>query len=181
MTICNRLGAKLIRLQASALAQEEAEFQMLAFNRKIRSSFVPWFGVFVCVLLFNLDELEAQSPNPPSAMKRFADRMNPMRWQLPDFRSEPSKAEERVSEKANQASFFDDVSNMTKRGWLKTKDLFNPSRYNPARLMPASTRTKPNHVEREETGFWGSLFSPKPEPKEISNVNDFLRQSRPGM
>ena len=154
---------------------------MLAFNRKIRFCLMLWFGVFVCMILFNSNELEAQSPNPPSAMKRFADRMNPMRWQLPDFRSQPSKTAERIGKQENKAGFFDDVSNITKRGWLKTKDLFNPSRYNPARLMPASTRTQPNHVEREETGFWRSLFSPKPEPQEISNVNDFLRQSRPGM
>ncbi len=123
--------------------------------------------------------LRGEDKTTPSAVQRFATGMNPMNWKMPDFGSIfPSQEEkERVAEKKD--SFFSEVSATASKSWAKTKEVFSPSRYNPTKFFSASHRSKGPQTTRKEPGFWSSLFTSEPEPQEITNVNDFLRQSRP--
>lgn len=136
-------------------------------------------SIYCCVFMVLPNSLRGEDKTTPSAVQRFATGMNPMNWKMPDFGSIfPSQEEkERVAEKKD--SFFSEVSATASKSWAKTKEVFSPSRYNPTKFFSASHRSKGPQTTRKEPGFWSSLFTSEPEPQEITNVNDFLRQSRP--
>lgn len=149
-----------------------------------RFRLVCLLGGFCCLTLASIRNAGGQEIEPPSAMQRFATRINPMNWTMPNFRSiMPSQDEkDRVDEKKD--SLLDEISATASRSWTKTKEVFDPSRYNPKKIFPASSRTPSSRSpygrpKDEDRGFWSSLFAPDPPSKPITDVNDFLRQSKP--
>jgi len=136
-------------------------------------------SVGCCVFMVISNDLQAEERATPSAMQRFASGMNPVNWKMPDFGSIFPSQEEQERVKEKKESFFSEVSATASKSWAKTKEVFSPSRYNPTKFFSASHRSKGPQTTRKEPGFWSSLFTTEPEPQEINNVNDFLRQSRP--
>lgn len=116
---------------------------------------------------------------PPTPMQRIAHGLNPANWTMPDFRSLLPGQDEKARIKKKKDGLFTEVSETASNSWTKTKEMFNPQKLNPARMFPASARTPSSNEAANKPGFFQSLFAPKPAEKEVSTVNDFLRQSRP--
>ena len=115
----------------------------------------------------------------PTPMQRIAHGLNPVNWRMPDFRSLLPGQEEKTRIKKKKDGLFTEVSETASNSWTKTKEMFNPQKLNPARMFPASSRTPSNKEAADKPGFFQWLFTPEPPEKEVSTVNDFLRQSRP--
>src|SRR5690606_19317905 len=92
---------------------------------------------------------------------------NATQWQLPSL---PWIGEPPGIRKKAQG-LMADVNQSAKRGWAKTKAVLDPSRMFVSDPKPASSKSKP--------GFWGALFGPSEEEREVRTVNDFLSQPHP--
>ena len=115
----------------------------------------------------------------PSPMGRLVSGLNPANWTMPNFRSILPGQEEKARIKKKKDGLFTEVSGTAANSWAKTKEIFNPQKLNPARMFPASARTPSSREDSKEPGFFQSLFSPQPPEREVTTVNDFLKQSRP--
>ncbi|MEM6364310.1 MAG: hypothetical protein AAF745_07780, partial [Planctomycetota bacterium] len=118
----------------------------------------------------------------------FGAKMNPANWKMPkpSFRLPnflvPQDDQNRIVER--KSSLVTDVKTTASKSWQRTKELFNPARYNPMNLLTGgagnSTTPKPN----SSPGFFRSLFTPPPAAapapeSRVAGVNDFLSQERP--
>ena len=158
--------------------------QMNLMNVSKRLCVVYLFGTLFCLIVMPLPQVMAEETVKPSAMQKFTSGINPMNWRMPEFRSASHYQDGKVHADRKQDSFFDEFTASASRGWTKTKVFFNPSRFSPSKMFSSSDRSSSkyssaNRSKQDEPGFWSSWFSPKPEPKPIDNVNDFLRQSKP--
>jgi hypothetical protein len=133
------------------------------------------------LLAWTLNQSTARADElvPPTPMQRIVNGLNPANWRMPDFRSLLPGQEEKVRIKKKKDGLFTEVSDTAANSWAKTKEMFNPQKLNPARMFPASARTPSSREDANKPGFFQSLFSPQPPEKEVTTVNDFLKQSRP--
>jgi hypothetical protein len=139
----------------------------------VRTKVLTFFAALTLASLIVTNALAGPPMTGDSASKGMGDWMaplNPMTWSMPKmpWSSEPARI------KKKSPSTMSKVTQSTKEGWSKTTHALNP-----ARLFNSDSPPKPAPKpmsNQKETGFFGSLFGPKEEPKEIRTVNDFLNQ-----
>lgn len=133
------------------------------------------------LLAWTLNQSTARADElvPPTPMQRLVNGLNPANWTMPNFRSILPGQDEKARIKKKKDGLFTEVSDTAANSWAKTKEMFNPQKLNPARMFPASARTPSSREASNKPGFFQSLFSPQPAEKEVTTVNDFLKQSRP--
>jgi len=139
-------------------------------------------GAALTLLLFaDLSTATAQTKTTdPTPIGRMVSGLNPMNWQMPNFRDMLPAQEEKARIKKKKDGLFDEVTQTASRSWNRTKQVLNPQKLNPVNFFPASARTPSSkQTKKAEPGFFRSLFTAAEEPNDNATVTDFLRQSRP--
>lgn len=141
-------------------------------------------GTFCCVTFTQSLVCLGEEDPAPSVMQRIGSGMNPMNWKMPDWGSILPTQDEKSRVENKKESLVDEISATASRSWTKAKEVLNPAKYNPMKMFSGpsrspSSRASAGKPQQKEKGFWGSLFAPKSSPEPITDVNDFLRQSKP--
>ncbi len=114
---------------------------------------------------------------------RVVSGLNPMNWKMPQMpkfgQMLPTKAEKtRINDRKD--GLMAEVKQTATRSWTKTKDVLNPKRLLPSNMFGTGPQPQQTASKKTETpGFFGSLFTPEPEVRQVSSVNEFLSQERP--
>lgn len=123
----------------------------------------------------------------PSPLQQMARSLNPAnwkmpQWKMPNFRELLPGSDEKARIKTKKNGLLDEVGKTASKSWNKTKRAFDPEKFKPKRVFPASARTPAKKPRDDKPGFFRSLLAPQPPQKGgSSTVTDFLRQPRPGM
>ena len=107
--------------------------------------------------------------------------LNPANWKMPSFKMPSFQGlmpgnDEKARIKKKKDGLFQEVTKTATNSWTKTKEVFNPAKLNPTNFFTASSRTP---AKEKSPGFFSSLFSPAPQPRQTGSVTDFLSQDRP--
>lgn len=139
----------------------------------MRTKVHTYFAALTIASLVASTALAGPPTTGASSAKGMGDWMaplNPMTWSMPKmpWSSEPA----RIKKKA--PSPMSKMGQSAKEGWSKTTNALHPTRMFKSD-NPPKTATRPMS-NQTDNGFFGNLFKPKEEPKEVRTVNDFLKQ-----
>lgn len=111
----------------------------------------------------------AQPPKIESGSSTVFSKLNPANWSLPKLpkvkKPEFKFLQASNRSKANQKSgFWSGVKRTTRKAWNSTTNLLDPY---------------PETKKKSGPGLFSTLFSPPPEPRNVTTVGDFLAQPSP--
>jgi len=141
---------------------------------------IPVVAIAICLAV--PPQAFGQDSSSPGGMSSVVSKLNPLNWKMPKAKLRlpnflvPNKDQDRIVKRKD--GLVSDVKKTASSSWQRTKEVFNPARWNPMQLF---TAPEPRPSQPKSPGFFQGLFSPKAsEPDEqIANVNDFLSQERP--
>lgn len=136
-------------------------------------------------------ELRADSPFEQNRLARLAGRLNPMTWELPEFRPPgwdvpsfdnvlPGHGDhQRVIKKKH--GLLSEVSQTAKKTWWRTRATLHPRNLDPANLFADSAESRDDATPPDRSpGFLRSLFgSPDQPDKRVASIDDFMSRPRP--
>lgn len=139
--------------------------------------------LFVIVMLAGIGSSANAQQSGPREPTTTMQKMNPVNWKMPSFRLPnfmvPQDEQTRIVKRKD--GLVTDVKDTASRSWKRTKEVFNPARYNPMNLFAAGPEETQRPTSEDKPGFFSSMFGPPHnEPVErVATVNEFLSQDRP--
>jgi hypothetical protein len=151
---------------------------------RLSAAFVALALCFACQSA-QAQQATSSDPQTPGSfgqtpVGRVVSGLNPMNWKMPKFGQMLPTKEEKTRIKDRKDGLMAEVKQTATRSWTKTKDVLNPKRLLPSNMFGTAAQPQQTaSTTKEQPGFFGSLFTPQPEVRQVSSVNDFLSQERP--